>query len=96
MYGKCSKISNTFLFLISTKMLLARFHKMLVRIANSKNPDQTDLSLHCLSGVVWQTANFEILEHLKIQNLACSHNKVLSHISFRNFRDIVEDLTCTC
>ena len=42
-YGKCSKISNTFLFLFSNKMLLIRFeiHKMLVRIANREDPDQT-------------------------------------------------------
>ena len=42
-YGKCSKISNTHLFLFSTKMLAvrARIHKMLVRIANREDPDQT-------------------------------------------------------
>ena len=41
--GKCSKILNTFLFLVSNKMLLfmAGIHKMLVRIANRENPDQT-------------------------------------------------------
>ena len=42
-YGKCFKISNTFLFLISNKMLVIRAgtHKMLVRIANRADPDQT-------------------------------------------------------
>ena len=37
-YGKCSKISNNFLFLFSTKMLVTRdgIHKMLVKIANSR------------------------------------------------------------
>ena len=40
-YGKCSEISNTFLF--SNKMLTIRFgiHKMIVRIANREDPDQT-------------------------------------------------------
>ena len=42
-YGKCSKISNTFLFLFSNKMLVFRAgnHKRLVRIANRADPDQT-------------------------------------------------------
>ena len=42
-YGKCSKISNTFLFLFLTKMLVIRagIHKMLIRIANREDPDQT-------------------------------------------------------
>ena len=42
-HGKCSKISNTFLFLFSNKMLVIRagIHKMLVRIANREDPDQT-------------------------------------------------------
>ena len=42
-YGKCPKISNTFLFLFSTKMLAIRagIHKRLVRIANREDPDQT-------------------------------------------------------
>ena len=37
------KILNTFLFLFSTKMLVIRagIHKMLVRIANREDPDQT-------------------------------------------------------
>ena len=53
-YGRCSKISNTFVFLFSNKMLViwAGIHKMAVRIANREDPDQTassDLDLHCLS-----------------------------------------------
>ena len=37
------KFRETFLFLFSTKMLIIRagIHKMLVRIANSRDPDQT-------------------------------------------------------
>ena len=40
-YGKCSKILNTFLFLFTNKMLFFRAgcHKILVRIANRKDPD---------------------------------------------------------
>ena len=52
-YGKYSKISNTFHFLFSNKTLVirARIHKMLVRITNRVDPDQTassrsDLDLH--------------------------------------------------
>ena len=43
LYSKCSKISNTFLFLCSRKMLVFRagIHKMLVEIANREDPDQT-------------------------------------------------------
>ena len=42
MYGKCSIIPNTFHFLFSKKMwvIRARINKMLVRIANSEDPDQ--------------------------------------------------------
>ena len=42
MYGKCSKILNAFL-LFSNKILLFRagIHKMLVRIENRADPDQT-------------------------------------------------------
>ena len=37
------KKSNTFLFFLSNKMLVirARIHKMLARIANREDPDQT-------------------------------------------------------
>ena len=53
--GKCSKISNTFLFIFSTKVLVIKneTQKMFVRIANREQPDQTassvDLGLYCLS-----------------------------------------------
>ena len=42
-YSKCSKIFNSFLFLFSNKMFVFRavIHKMLVRIANRVDPDQT-------------------------------------------------------
>ena len=71
-YGKCSKISNTFLFLFLIKMLVftACIHKMLVRVANREDPDQTvlkkqsDLGLPCLSRPFWQAISVQILEHL--------------------------------
>ena len=57
-YGKCPKISNTFLFLFAKKCLLSELeiHKMLVRLANREDPDQTaslqsDLGLHSLSSI---------------------------------------------
>ena len=42
-YGKCSKNLNTFIVLFSNKMLLfkAGICKMLVKIANREDPDQT-------------------------------------------------------
>ena len=42
-YGKYSKVSSTFLFLFSNKIMVfkAEIHKMLVRIANSEDLDQT-------------------------------------------------------
>ena len=42
-YGKCSKISNTFLFWFINKMFIIRYriHKVLVEIANREDPDQT-------------------------------------------------------
>ena len=42
-YGKCAKISNTFLFLFSNKIMVTRtgIHKMLVGIAKREDPDQT-------------------------------------------------------
>ena len=42
-YPKCSKVSNTFHFLYTNKMLVIRtgIHKMPVRIANREDPDQT-------------------------------------------------------
>ena len=41
-YGKFSKILNTLLFLFSSKMLFIRvgMYKMLVRLANSEDPDE--------------------------------------------------------
>ena len=57
LYGKRSKILNTFLFLFSNKMLVFRagIWKILARIANREDPDQlsflkqSNLGLHCLS-----------------------------------------------
>ena len=42
-YSKCPKISNSFLFLFSNKILVIRvgIYKMLVRLANREDPDQT-------------------------------------------------------
>ena len=42
-YSKCSKISTTFLFLFSNKMLFFRagIYILLVRIVNREDPDQT-------------------------------------------------------
>ena len=59
LYGKHSKIPNSFLFLFSNKMLVfkAGIHKILVRIANREDSDQTassDLGLPCLSRPFWQ------------------------------------------
>ena len=50
-YGKLSKISNTLLFLVSNKMLVIRtdIHKMLVRIANREEFDQTASVAICLT-----------------------------------------------
>ena len=51
---KCSKISNSFYFLFSNKMLVFRVanHKMLVRIANREDSDQTASSEAVRSGSV--------------------------------------------
>ena len=45
-YGKCSKFSNTLLFPFSNKLVAIRagINKMLVRIANREDPNQTALS----------------------------------------------------
>ena len=40
-YGKCSKILNAFLFLNTILIIRAGIHKMLVGIANRKDPVQT-------------------------------------------------------
>ena len=47
-YGKSSKISDSFLFLFSNKMMVIRagIHKLLIRIAYVEDPD---LGLPCLS-----------------------------------------------
>ena len=72
-YSKCSKFSETFLSLFSNKMLAIRavIHKMLARIANRDDPDQTaskkqfHLGLPCLSRPFGQaTMVFKILEYL--------------------------------
>ena len=52
-YGKCSKILNTFLFLLANEMLVVRARFL-------KKPD---LGLHCLSRHFWQATNGQILEH---------------------------------
>ena len=73
-YCKCSKISNTFLFPFSNKMLVigAGFHKMFVRISNREDPDQTDCFFSssltwactvCL-GIFSRQLASEIFEHL--------------------------------
>ena len=43
LYNKCSNILNTFLILISNKMfvIMAGIDKILARIANREDPDQT-------------------------------------------------------
>ena len=71
MYGKCSKISNTFLFLFSNKMLVFRtgIYKMLVRVANKERPQSDSfftlfsVGLSCLPRPYSQTTsvpNFRI------------------------------------
>ena len=56
------KFLTLFSFLFSNKMLVFRAgnHKMLVRIANRKDPDQTAVCL----GLFSRQLVFEILEHL--------------------------------
>ena len=62
-YGKFSKILSTLLFLFSYKMLVfrAEIHKMLIRIANREDPDQTGSALFVFFVQVYLT---EVLEHL--------------------------------
>ena len=73
-YGKCAKISNTFLFLFASKMFIrARIHKMIVRIANREDPDQTaDLGLHCSSRPFWQTTSVQNFRTFTV----CAFNKL--------------------
>ena len=68
-YLKCSKISYTFHFMYSNKMLVFRagIQIMLVRIADREDPDQTASSeagwvcIVCLGRFGWQLV-FEIVE----------------------------------
>ena len=54
-----------------------KIHKLLVRIANKKDPDQTqsDLGLHCLSRPFWQTASFP---NFRTSNVPCILNFIIS------------------
>ena len=54
-------IANTFLFLFSNELLVIRAgkHKMLVRIANREDLNQTALVLHCLSRPFWLVISFQ-------------------------------------
>ena len=73
-YEKCPKISNTFLFLFSSKMLVikAGIHKMLVKIANRKDPDQTaNLGLRCLSRPFKQSISVQNFRTFTVDN--CDH-----------------------
>ena len=60
-YGRCPEISNIFLFLFSNNMFIirAKIHKMLVKIPNREDPDQTDLGLCCLSRPLWQATSIQ-------------------------------------
>ena len=86
----CSKIFNTLLFLFSNKMLVitAGIHKMLVRIANSEDPD---LGLRCLSRLFTQTTSaknfrsFTIMRHC----IACSEQQAVM------YSNTVVELKCT-
>ena len=67
MYGKCSKILNTFLILFSHKMLFIRAgnHKMLCIIANGEDLDQTASSVFpVFLSLFARQLVLEILEHL--------------------------------
>ena len=81
-YSKCSKISITFslLHFFSNKIAVFRagIQKIIVRITDRKNPDQTasfDLGLCCLSSPFWKAAsvrNFIILTaSAEIPSLIC-------------------------
>ena len=68
-YSKCFKISKNFLILFANKMLVFSVEslKMLVRIANKEDPDQTvsDLGFQCWSVPIFGRQQiFEIIEHL--------------------------------
>ena len=51
-YSKCLKVLNIFLFILLNKMLVikAGIHKMLDRVANREDPDQTASSEAVWSG----------------------------------------------
>ena len=44
LYGKCSKILNTFLLFSNKMVIRTRIHKMLVKISNGEDPSQTTSS----------------------------------------------------
>ena len=65
LYGKCSEISNAFLFLFLNELLVFRavIHKLLAKIANREDPDQqSDLGLPGLSRLFNRQHVFIILE----------------------------------
>ena len=49
------KFQTLFFFCCQIKKLVfrAEIHKILVRKANREDPDQSDLGLPCLSGLLW-------------------------------------------
>ena len=69
-YGKCSKISNTFLFLFSNKLLLFRsgISKYLSEYQTEKTlirlllQGQSDLGLRCLSRPFWRATDVQNLK----------------------------------
>ena len=67
-YSKCSKISNTFLFLLSNKMLviMAGIYIMLVILANKEEPHQTVSSEAVWSGSALFVKTFLTFESLNI------------------------------
>ena len=54
-YGKKFQNFEHFSFSVPKLVIRAGIHKILVRIANSEDPDQADLGLCCLSRPSWQT-----------------------------------------
>ena len=83
LYSKCSKIWNTLFFLFSNK--LAGMHKMVVRIANREDPDQTASSeAVCSESALFvkvlfgRQANFRTVNVLKFRRTLfsfCSQRK---------------------
>ena len=59
------------MFLFSNKMLVIRtgVHKILVRIVNREDPDQTVLGPHCLSKPFWQGASVQNFKHISLSFL---------------------------